>query len=895
MKARNTGNKPFAMHIKRPVTLAAALLACTAAMAQQPRQTKVSDFTIRDMNTIEERVFVIHSILEQGYFCYKSATLPDVVEVYVSHDAPEELSDFDFFYDHVVFGQRAEFSRYDKETRGQLFVQWRQELDDELFAMLYEDFTGGLRSDNATCETAFPFCTDNGLYTFPAGTNSGSPCGPTYNSSCSDPYACTGTPGQSSNCLSTAPNPAFYYMRIDEPGDLDIYMASTPRVDIDFDCWGPFEDIATACDQLACSNIVDCGYSTSATEHCYINDAQQGQYYVLLITNYSNQTCNIEFENQGSGTTDCDILPPLVNNDGPYCEGETIHLSANGQPGASYNWAGPEGFSSTEQNPTIPNCTPAMAGDYVCTITVGNQSNNATTVVEIYQQATPSFTSNTVCQGEATQFEAFAANESVGIYTWDFGDGQNGDGQNVSHTYAQAGPYQVTLTVANEDGTCPGTISQTVVVDAMPNAGNDEMIAIPYGSSAQLEGDGGSGNFTYRWEPANMVTNPNAQNTQTIVLTESQVYTLTITNPAHPECTDSKVVTVRIEGGALTASILAQPDAICLGETTQLTVTAYDGTGNYTYSWSHNPALTSATITVEPTQTTEYTCTIGDGQTQWPVRATVTVNMPEYANDIVIPGECDSVPVTWIDGMGNAQDTVFYMNTSHTFKGLSAAGCYREQTYRIEEMKYTPNPASIIFSTLDDEFFIDNNDTIPVVTETEFFTFNYDITVSEVGPSLWDVCDWSISKSTWNIEHSMAADRKSSTCTIEVHEREEDPVELTFRVRNSCMAEGEYKTHTFYLKSSYIGVGESQGHEAKVSIVPNPNNGQMRISFERMEGVVSVKVFDMRGTPVDAFETIAAPDGTTFDYDMRPFAEGIYFFVVADSHCSVTRKVVIIH
>ncbi|MBR5912645.1 MAG: PKD domain-containing protein [Bacteroidales bacterium] len=877
----------------RTLVLVSMLFASiTALQAQQQKQIKVADFSILDMGSIEERVFVIHKLIDQGYYCYPSASHPDAVDVYVAADADDELTDFDFFYDHVVYEIRNDFSLYDKETRGLLFVQWRQLLDDDLFAMLYDSFTRGVRADNATCETALPFCTDNGAYTFPAGTNSGSPCGSTTTASCSEPYACSGTPGQSLNCLSSAPNPAFYYMRIEEPGDLDIFMQSTPRVDIDFDCWGPFDDITTACQQLSCSNIVDCSYSAAATEHCYINNAQTGQYYILLITNYSNDPCNINFENQGGGTTDCGILPPLVANDGPYCEGQTIHLTANGQPGATYSWSGPNHFSSTEQSPTIPNCTPGMAGDYVCTITLDGQSNNATTIVEIFQQATPSFTSNTVCQGEATLFEATTSGSGI-VYEWDFGDEQNGNGQSVSHVYAQAGTYQVTLNVANEDGSCPGEITQTVVVDAMPDAGSDEMISISYGSSAQLSGSGGSGNFIYQWEPANMVTNPNSPNTQTIVLTQSQVYTLTITNPEHPECTDSKEVTVRIEGGALTASISAEPDVICLGENTQLNVTPFDGTGNYSFSWSHNPALTTATITVEPNQTTEYICTVNDGQTQWPVRTTVTVNMPEYLEPMVISEQCDTVPITWIDGMGNAIDTLFTQNTSYTFKGLSAEGCYREQTYHIEGMKYTPNPTSFIISGVDGEFVIHDNDTIAVVTETEFFSFNYDFTVSEGGASLWDECEWGISKSTWDVSHTMAPDRKSSTCNVVVHERENEAVELTCMLRNSCMEEGEYMTYKFFLKSSYIGIDESE--TAKVSIVPNPNNGRMHINFEGMEGRVNVKVFDMKGTPIDSFETHIAPNNTHYEYNMRPFAEGVYFFVITGNNSTVTRKVVIIH
>ena len=354
------------MNKKRIRIAATALLLAmsTALFAQQPKQIKVAEFSVSNITTIEERVFAVRTILDQGYYCYSNPNIENTIDVYVASDASDELSDFDFFYDNVVYERLNEYSFLTKEERGELFVEWRRGMDDEVFRTLYHDFTRNMASDNATCETAFPFCTDVGLYEFPAGTNSGSPCGDTYNASCSEPYKCSGTPGQSTYCLSTAPNPAFYYLRIDEPGNLNIYMHSTPQVDIDFDCWGPFDDINTACDQLACSNIVDCSYSTAANEYCHINNAQSGQFYILLITNFSNQTCNISFENIGTGTTDCSILPPLVNGGGPYCVGQTINLTAQNQAGATFRWTGPNGFSSNEQNPSIPNCTLEMAGVY---------------------------------------------------------------------------------------------------------------------------------------------------------------------------------------------------------------------------------------------------------------------------------------------------------------------------------------------------------------------------------------------------------------------------------------------------------------------------------------------------------------------------------------------------
>jgi hypothetical protein len=138
-----------------------------------------------------------------------------------------------------------------------------------------------------TCSTALPFCTGSS-YTFPASINTPAP------------------PGSNFGCLGTQPNPAFYYMEIANPGNLTIYMSTTPQRDIDFICWGPFTNFNTMCSQLNTAPIEDCSYSASWNETCQINGAISGEFYLLLITNYSNQNCNITFsQTGGNGTTNC--------------------------------------------------------------------------------------------------------------------------------------------------------------------------------------------------------------------------------------------------------------------------------------------------------------------------------------------------------------------------------------------------------------------------------------------------------------------------------------------------------------------------------------------------------------------------------------------------------------
>ena len=195
-----------------------------------------------------------------------------------------------------------------------------------------------------TCSTALPFCTGSS-YTFPASINTPAP------------------PGSNFGCLGTQPNPAFYYMEIANPGNLTIYMSTTPQRDIDFICWGPFTNFNTMCSQLNTAPIEDCSYSASWNETCQINGAISGEFYLLLITNYSNQNCNITFsQTGGNGTTNCCIISGNAGDDNSLtvCQNDTAFDMFNqilGAPNVGGLWYDPSnslfGNFNINFNPSI--------------------------------------------------------------------------------------------------------------------------------------------------------------------------------------------------------------------------------------------------------------------------------------------------------------------------------------------------------------------------------------------------------------------------------------------------------------------------------------------------------------------------------------------------------------
>jgi PKD domain len=62
---------------------------------------------------------------------------------------------------------------------------------------------------------------------------------------------------------------------------------------------------------------------------------------------------------------------PTVGGAGNYCVGSNISLTCNTLAGATYNWTGPNGFTSNLQNPTLSSATVLMSGTYSVTVTLG--------------------------------------------------------------------------------------------------------------------------------------------------------------------------------------------------------------------------------------------------------------------------------------------------------------------------------------------------------------------------------------------------------------------------------------------------------------------------------------------------------------------------------------------
>ena len=127
----------------------------------------------------------------------------------------------------------------------------------------------------------------------------------------------------------------------------------------------------------------------------------------------------------------------------------------------SWSWDFGDGETSTEQNPVH---TFADGGIYNVCLTIYNSADTCEDTycedVYVFSDSTGNcfgyfIYEQTDTSGLTFDFEAINYSNQTMDYSWDFGDGTTGTGENISHTYATAGTYDVVLNATSSDTTEP--------------------------------------------------------------------------------------------------------------------------------------------------------------------------------------------------------------------------------------------------------------------------------------------------------------------------------------------------------------------------------------------------------------------------------------------------------
>jgi hypothetical protein len=307
----------------------------------------------------------------------------------------------------------------------------------------------------------------------------------------------------------------------------------------------------------------------------------------------------------------------------PVCVGNQAFFTASG--GNSYLWSGPNGFTSTQQNPILNITSHLQGGIYYVVISNSNGCSVRlqTDLKVIYPPvATASHEANTACTGKTLKLHATGA----GTYSWTGPAGFTStlkDPQIPNATAANSGVYTVVVTALNG---CTASASTTVTVVNPPvvTATVDDN-TLCEGSTAYLHS---SGAVSYAWVgPYGYASNYQNPTIYYIPTYMSGLYTVTGNGPTG--CQSSASVTINVYGN-INGSASANPNPIAAGNNLQLSAnggTQYLWTGpNGFHSTDQNPLI----YNVNSSHTGTYTVIISnEGGCQYTLFVNVQVLGPK--------------------------------------------------------------------------------------------------------------------------------------------------------------------------------------------------------------------------------------------------------------------------
>lgn len=344
----------------------------------------------------------------------------------------------------------------------------------------------------------------------------------------------------------------------------------------------------------------------------------------------------------GSTTAVVNAVPgtPTVASNTPVCTGQMLELYGPTVVGASYAWSGPNGFSSSLEDPTIPDVTEGAEGSYSLTVTVNGCTSPAgtTAVVVNATPGAPTPASNSpVCTQDTLELTGPAGYSN---YAWSGPDGFTSDVQNPSRasvTLAHDGIYSLVVTSAEGCDSPAGTVDVTVnPTPATPTPTSNSPVCD--GQTLRLYGPAGYSGYHWTGPDSfeSFVQNPTLAGAAEA---NEGSYDLVVTQDGCDSAAGSVAVTVGAGTGPNVPSISSTPSApvdLCVGDSLALTTDTYTE-----YLWVGPQGQNFTTQTVNIASVTEnhhgtWSLTVSNGTcTSDPAELNVSVNpaTPVAGND----------------------------------------------------------------------------------------------------------------------------------------------------------------------------------------------------------------------------------------------------------------------
>ena len=412
-----------------------------------------------------------------------------------------------------------------------------------------------------------------------------------------------------------------------------------------------------------------------------------------------------------------------IGNNGPVCSGTTLSLSGSATDGTapySFSWAGPDGFTSTDANPTILTAPVTASGVYTLTVTDANNCVATADTMSVLVKDLPVITAagsdGPVCAGVNLNLNVSATAAGVIDYSWSGSDGFTSTEQNpVVNTTAMSGAYTYTV-VATGNGGCNAQAVFTATVNPIPDVIVPGSMAVCNGASTTLVAFTGSvTGTTFDWTNNDTTIGLTASGTGDIAAftavntgVDPVVATISVTPTANTCVGATQTLTITVNPTPQLSSVLT-PAAVC--DSTLFTYSAASLTTGTSFVWSRDVvAGISNPANADNTDPAEYL----DNTTAGPVAVTyvytltangctntqsvvVTVNPTPMLSTASNAGAvCDSSLFSYVPASLTAGTTFAWSRATVT--GISNASA----TGTDDPMEYldntTPDPVSVMYT-----------------------------------------------------------------------------------------------------------------------------------------------------------------------------------------------------
>jgi gliding motility-associated-like protein len=354
-------------------------------------------------------------------------------------------------------------------------------------------------------------------------------------------------------------------------------------------------------------------------------------------------------------------------------------VTASGGTGTlAYSWSPSGGNGSTASS--------LGAGTYTCIITDANACTKAlTAIVNTNGGPTVTVSSQTSpkCFGGSTGSATVSVSGGASPYTYSW---TPSGGTTATASGLTAGTY--TISVKDAGGCLQSqaiTLTQPAAISASVSTTNSSCTSNT--GSASVTASGGTGAYTYSWSPS-------GGNSATATAIGAGSYTCFIMDANG--CTYTANANVSSTGGPI-ATLSSKSNPACNGGNTgSATVGVSGGTNPYTYSWSTNPAQTSATASGLAAGT--YSLTVKDGAGCSTILS-VTMAQPAAISlllsstsvcgpgrgsaSALASGGTGSFAYMWLPTGGTTSSAINIPSGSYTCTATDSNGCQKSATVTV--------------------------------------------------------------------------------------------------------------------------------------------------------------------------------------------------------------------